>query len=304
MISVFSQYLDSVRNHLRLDRTSESEVINELRSHLEDGYDEMRESGLTEYEAANACIRLLGSAKLVAQQLYEAHSQGSWKHALLSSIPHMLFALLFVLNWWQGVEWIVITLAIIFAITLYGWLHGKPIWLFSWLGYALIPLIITGLLFLYLPKVLSWIAIVVYIPFTLWLFYSITMQTIKRDWLFSILTLLPLPIIIGWQFAVRQEGKFLEISTAYMAQYGHFIGLSFFILAVIAVIFIRVRKRWIIGSLLIASQFSLLIMVTLFTKGKVGISEYSILLLLIICVISILIFINRKFRYGHDIKAL
>ena len=41
MASVISQYLDIVRDNLRLDLVSEKEVIDELQTHLEDEFEEM-----------------------------------------------------------------------------------------------------------------------------------------------------------------------------------------------------------------------------------------------------------------------
>ena len=69
MVTALSEYLDSVRDNLRLDLVSEREVISELQTHIEDKFDEMREAGLSEDEAAKTCVKLLGSAKLVARQI-------------------------------------------------------------------------------------------------------------------------------------------------------------------------------------------------------------------------------------------
>jgi len=60
--TVLSHYLDSVRENLRLDRSSEREVIQELETHIEDELQELKEAGLSEEEAANTCLSLLGSA--------------------------------------------------------------------------------------------------------------------------------------------------------------------------------------------------------------------------------------------------
>ena len=68
------------------------------------------------------------------------------------------------LNWWQGVGWSVITLGVVLAMALYGWLHGKPVWLFPWRGYYFIPVLLAGVLLLYLPAGWSWVAIVIYLP--------------------------------------------------------------------------------------------------------------------------------------------
>jgi len=126
MATALSYYLDSVRANLRLDLSSESEVIDELETHIEDELQELEEAGLSEEEAANTCIKFLGSAKIVARQIYEAHSQGTWRQALLASMPHLLFALLFALNWWQGIGWLLVMLVLISSVAIYGWCHGKP----------------------------------------------------------------------------------------------------------------------------------------------------------------------------------
>ena len=100
MIAALSRYLDSVRDSLRVDLSVEREIMNELESHIEDELQELKEAGLSEEEAANTCVGLLGSAKLVARQIYEAHSQGTWLQAPLASMPKLLFGLMFALNWW------------------------------------------------------------------------------------------------------------------------------------------------------------------------------------------------------------
>jgi len=66
MLTVLSHYLDSVRQNLRLDRSSESEVIRELETHIEDEFQELQEAGLSEEAAADTCLTLLGSARRLA----------------------------------------------------------------------------------------------------------------------------------------------------------------------------------------------------------------------------------------------
>ncbi len=280
MISALSQYLDSVRENLKLDIVSEDEVIDELQTHIEDEYREMREAGLSEEEAANTCIRLLGSAKLVARQLYEARSQGTWKQAILASVPHMLFAVVFALNWWQGIGWMSITLGIVFGIALYGWLHGKPFWLFTWLGYSVLPVLIAGLLLLYLPEGWSWLAIMIYVPLALFLVVFVTMKTIKRDWLYCPLMMLPVPIIIGWFLASGKEGQFFEFSFDYIGYFAPAIGLTFLVLAITVATFIRLRQRWLKLVLLPISGILTLAMVAFYSEGRLSLASFVVLILI------------------------
>jgi len=296
MIAVLSQYLDSIRDNLRLELTDESEVIDELQTHIEDEFLEMREAGLSEEEAADACINLFGSAKIVARQIYEAHSQGTWKQALLASMPHLLFASLFVLNWWQGIGWLTATLAAILGMAFYGWLHGRPVWLFPWLGYYLLPVLVAGLLLLYLPQAWSWAAILLYLPLMLWLVYFITVKTIKRDWLYSSLMLLPVPIIVGWFLTVGKEDKFLEFSLDHIQQFAPSIGLTFLALAITMAAFIRLRQRWIRVALLLLSGFLTLIMVAFYTEGRLGLPAFIVLILLMVGLLLSPAVVERRLR--------
>ncbi len=262
--------------------TSESEVINELQTHIDDKFNEMKEAGLSEEDAAKTCVKLLGSAKMVAHRIYEAHSQGTWRQALLASMPHLVFALLFALNWWQGIGWLVIILGLILITAIYGWYHGKPLWLFPWLGYSLAPVAVAGLFLLYLPRNWSWLAILVYVPLALWLVYSITIQTIKRDWLFSALMLLPVPVVIGWFIAAGNESAFPELNLEHIHHFAPWIGLSFTVLALTALAFVRLRQRWIKVALLFISGLLTLAMLTSRAEGRLTLPALLILILVTI----------------------
>jgi len=294
--TILSHYLNDVRDNLRLDLSVEREIINELETHIEDRLQEMRQAGLSEEEAANTCVKLLGSAKLVARQIYEAHGQGSWRQALLASMPHLLFALMFALNWWQGIGWLSIMLVLVLGMAIYGWWHGKPTWLFPWLGYSLLPVAVAGLLLLYLPKGWAWLAIVLYIPLALWLIYSIIVQTIKRDWLYSSLMLFPIPIIIGWFLAVESEGRFPEFSVQRLHDFAPWIGLSFLALAAAVATFVRLRQRWLKIAILVISGLLTLAMVAYYTDGRLSLTAFSVLILAMLGLFLSPALIERKIR--------
>ena len=298
MMGVLSHYLDSVRDNLRLDSPVEREVINELETHIEDELQDLKEAGLSEEEAANTCVRLLGSAKLVARRIYEVHSQGTWKQALLASMPHLLFGLVFALNWWRGVSWLLVTLVLVLATAVYGWWRGKPSWLFSWLGYSLLPVVTAGLLLLYLPKGWSWLAVILYVPLAAWLVYAITVQTIKRDWLYSSLMLLPVPIIIGWFLAVQLKGRFPEFSMPHLNDLAPWIGLSFLVLAVSVAMFVRLRQRWLKVTVLIAAGILTLLMVAYYADGRLGLPTLLVLILLMLSIFLVPALVERKVRYS------
>ena len=297
MVTVLSHYLDSIRDNLRLDFSTEREVISELETHIEDRLEELKDNGLSEEEAADTCVGLLGSAKLVARQIYEAHSQGSWRQALLASAPHLLFGLLFALNWWQGFSWLLIMLALVLAAAIYGWWHGKPTWLFPWLGYSLLPVVGAGLLLLYLPKGWSWLAILIYIPLALWFIFSVIVQTIKRDWLQSSLMLFPVPIIIGWFLAAALEGKFPEFSAQRLQDLAPWIGLSFLALAASVVVFIRLRQRWLKVAILVVTGLLTLAMVAYYAEGSLIWPAFLVLILVMFGLFLSPALVERKVRH-------
>ncbi len=296
MASAVSQYLDSVRNSLQLDPLAEGEIIKELETHIEDRLDELKGSGLSEDEAADTCVRLLGSAKQLARQIYEAHSQGTWQQTLLASMPHFLFALMFALNWWQGIGWLLVVLPLIVGVAIYGWFHGKPAWLFPWIGYSVVPVIASGLLLLWIPKAWSWLAIFFYIPLALWLLCSIAVQTIKKDWLYSSLMLLPVPTIAAWILVVEPEGRFPGYSVQHIYELAPWIGLSFLALAVSVGIFIRLRQRWLKQAVLFLSGVLTLVIVVYYTDGRLSLTAFSFLVLIMLGLFLVPALLRRKIK--------
>jgi hypothetical protein len=298
MLTVLSNYLESIRDSLRLDQSSEKEVIQELETHIEDEVEEMREAGLSEEEAADTCLTLLGSARMVARQIYEAHSQGSWTQALLAATPHILFGLLFALNWWRGVGWLLGMLVLVLVMAVYGWWRGKPAWLFPWLGYSLLPVVAAALLLLYLPKSWSWVAIIFYLPLAFWLLYAITVQTIKRDWLYTSLMLLPLPTTFGWFVAIEPVNQLPEDWLQRMQDFAPWIGLTFLALGVTVATFIRLRKRWLRVSVLVVSGLITLTMVAYYAEGKLSIAAFLILMVVMLLVLLSPALVERTLKHS------
>lgn len=296
MVTALSSYLDSVKANLRLELSDEREVISELETHIEDRLQELKDSGLSEEEAANTCMGLLGSAKVVARQIYEAHSQGSWRQALIASTPHLLFGELFALNWWQGIGWVLVALGSVLVIALYGWWHGRPNWLFPWLGYSLLPVVGAGLLLLYLPKGWSWVAVTVYIPLALWFLYGVIVQTIRRDWLYGSLMLFPVPVIMGWFLAVSLEGKFPEFSTTHLYEFAPAIGFTFLTLALAVAAFVRLRQRWAKVTVLFISGLLTLTIVLCYADGRLSWPVFLVLTLLMLGLFLTPALVERRVR--------
>jgi hypothetical protein len=263
-----TQYLESIRTNARLDRNDEPCIMSELKAHIEDKLHELTESGLSEEEAAKTCIGQMGSIKEIAREIYEAYSQGSWKQVWMAAMPHFTFGALFMLNWWHYPQWLAAVLLLTIGMALYGWGHGKPAWVFPWLGYSLLPVIAAGLLLLYLPSRWSFLGLIIYFPLAGWWFLRIVIQTTRKDWLLSTMMLLPLPVIVGWFMAITPTGKMDEESLEIVNGYAPWIGLSFMMLAFSIGTFIRLRQRRLRVSLLAISGLLALTIAVYLATGR------------------------------------
>jgi hypothetical protein len=282
--TAIKNYLDDIKSNLRLDNCQKNEIIGELHAHIEDEVTEFKQEGFHDEEAISKSLDLLGSAKYLARQIYEAHSQGTWKQALIASLPHILFGLVFILNIWQGTQAALILLVIVSSTAVYGWWKSHSDYLFSWLGYSFLPVIAAGLSLLYLPTEFGWVAILLYLPLSFWLFIRLMTQTIKKDWIFMSLMLLPLPLISAWFILSGFTGNPADINYDRLIDYSKIIGPGFLILAVGVISFVRIRCRILkIGVLFVTGIIS----VTLFLIYARGHIEFITLLLLIIFLLCI-----------------
>ena len=295
----FIQYLEDIRCDSRLEDAEKTQIISELENHIEDKLQELVESGLTEAEAVRTCLGQMGNKEQISRQIYEAYSQGSWKHVLLASMPHMIFGGIFALNWWQYIGWLSLILVLVIATTVYGWWHGKPTWVFSWLGYSLLPVIAVGLLLVYLPKGWSLLAIPIYIPMALWWLFHIIIQTSKRDWIFGSLMLLPIPVIVGWFLAISPEGKLMEINLQRLYDFTPWIGLSFLALALTIAVFIRLRRRWIRIGLLASSGMMTITLIVHYTTGKLNMLTFLGLIMVMWGVLLLPPLLEHRIRTGN-----
>ena len=271
-------------------------MLRELSTHLEEKAEELRQAGLSEEEASQRAAEFFGSPRAIARQMYQVYSQGSWGQALLAALPHLIFAGMFALQIWQSPVWLLPIIVAALGLAIYGWGHGKPTWLFPWLGYLLLPVVVVGLLLLALPPNWNYLALLAYIPITVLILFPIAIQTVKRDWLFGSLLLLPLPVFIGW-FLTLQQGKFLDFQLPYLYELAPWIALSFVFLGLSAATFIRFRQRWLKTGALFTPELVILILIVSSLKHSLGFA--GLLALIVFSLVLLLSPALLQRRLGH-----
>jgi len=291
-------YLESIRSHLHLDPATERQVLGELYTYFQEKIADLRDDGLSEKEATREAITTCGRSRVVARLMYEAYSKGSWTEALLSALPHLMVAWLFAAHLWYHPILAPAIFIVLVAVTLFGWWHGKPNWLYSWVGYALVPIIIAGYAvlptleqvasFLFrsqgsLPSLLILLLICALFLLSLWVIISTTIRVIKRDWILASLMLAPLPILTSWLFNIEKMGGLFQTSSAAFSQWDTSMSLVLSVLAVASATFVRLRKRILKGIALVTLVF---ISMTIFghtlweDRGFAGFLAASVLSLL------------------------
>jgi hypothetical protein len=290
-----NRYLQNIRENLRLDPASEKEIIREIEAHVEDSCLEMQQSGMSEAAAVERSLRMLGPARTVARQIYETHCRGTWRQALLSAMPHLFFAALFTLNWFTGVVWITVMVIAVSAIVVIALSHGKPGWLFPWLGYSLLPVVMAGLAMLYLPRGWAWVALLLYIPLVIWLVCLITIKFIRRDWIYSSLMLLPVPTIVGWFVASNRETLLTSSVNNFLPDFTPWTAVTFLLLAFAVTVFVRSKSRRLRVIALCIAGFGTTAIITL-VSNRLGFPAFIGLAILTASFILIPAYIELRLR--------
>jgi hypothetical protein len=255
-------YLDEVRTHLHLDPETESRIISELRSHLQEKVAELQERGASELEATREALASFGGARVIARLTYEAYSKGSWVEALISCQPHMIVAALFATHVWRQPVMLAVAFAAIVLIAVLGSRRGAPTWSYPWIGYAVFPfLILTGMSWDPVVRTVTYVARGTGEPaplweltllgalcvFSIWLVASTTVRTARRDWILASLMLLPLPVLAIWLITVsHSDGFVLNLLRSVEVRFSRWdAAMAYFCttLGVASVLFIRVRQR-------------------------------------------------------------
>ena len=275
MVPELVKYFEDLSVHLRLSPVKERELIREMHTHLEDRIQDLQEQGRSRAEAVEEATRGFGRPETVAKEVYEVHAVGTWGAALLAATPYAAVFLLFSAQLWQSLIWLSVFMTVSVVVTLVGWWHGKPQWMYPWAGYALLLPLVSGITAftsvgregvallagegLTLP-IWALLGLLVYVPLAAWMLLSVMVKVIRYDWIFASLMLLPFPILARWMLSLQLEGNALAYKRAsFEAGTDVAVAFVFLSLALLPIIFVRVRQRRIkIAGLVVAAPLSFL----------------------------------------------
>ena len=260
-------YLSNLANRLRLAPGPKDDILREMESHLEERAAEMENEGLTPQEARRNAAVHMGRPDAVANDLYAIHSRGSWRDILLATLPHLLLAALFALHLWTEILVLMVGMALFTFIAYRGWKNSGAKWTYSWLGYCLAAPTISWIMAFMALGYAGWtlltkgslpfgipllLALIIYVPISLWILAGVIMRLVKRDWLLASFTALPFPFLTSWILFLNWRG-FLWSGSSRIQETDVDRVVVFLALAVTTAIFFKVGRRLVQIALLTLS---------------------------------------------------
>ena len=252
-------YLRTLTRQLHLEPNQEREIILELEGHLEDKIAELEAQGLDRETAVNLAIQEMGATQPVASGMYRVHSTGVWRDVLLATVPHFLLASLFALHLWSYYSLVTLLLIGISLVTWRNWRAGTPSkWSYSWMGYTLAAPILSWLLSLitlgyggwtlvttgHLPfNIGLFLLLLGYVPFSMWIVFSMVRKVVRRDWLLASLTAMPFPFLTAWVLFLNWQGGLWIDHRERMQETDTNRAFIFLALAVTTAVFLKIGPR-------------------------------------------------------------
>lgn len=302
-------YLDEMGKQLHLDPKEEQEILHELEVHIEDRVCELLDQGLSREAALQNALESLGQSEMIAGQLYEVHSRGSWYHTALATLPHLLLSLVFALHLWATPVWVISMLLLALTITVVGWRKGRPRWTYPWLGYCLMgPIVSWGLamsavgygawgvvandaLPLSIP---IYAASFIYIAFSIWIVIRIVRNIAKPDWLMGSLAILPIPFLGFWFFYFYNGGDLLQSDVSVLKEVDTSVAIVFLIIGSATAAFFRITRRVARVALLAITAPSLIVLAWISYQGGAGLTAVFMFAVMSLAVLLIPAFFDLK----------
>jgi len=310
MLPELKRYLATVSRYSKLDSAPDGEVTRELQTHFEDEIEELCDAGYSGTEAVKEATRRFGHPREIGREIYEAYSKGTWSQVLLSVMPHILIALTFALHLWRANVWLLLLSIVVASMTIYAWRRGTPVWIYSWLGYCFIVILAVEFLLIFgLSRVAAlhipvagslWIVIPVFAAVAVLLLGFIMIQVTRRDWLYSSLTLLPLPLILVWLVALGYDVGYAHYARQAFENSDSKVAITFLSLAVITAAFIRLRPRYLKIGVLSLGILLIQALVWRFVEREISPAACLILAIFFMCLLVSPVILHHRVIQGQE----
>ena len=260
-------YLSILARRLRVTPDAKDDILREMEGHIEERTAEMEQAGIGPTEARRRAAAHMGHPDAVAKDLYAVHSRGTWRDILLATLPHLLLAALFALHLWTEILVFIVAMALFTFIAYRGWKNSGAKWTYSWLGYCLAAPTISWIMAFMALGYAGWtlltkgslpfgiplfLALIIYVPISLWILAGVIMRLVKRDWLLASFTALPFPFLTTWILFLNWQG-FLWSGSSKIQETDADRVVVFLALAVTTAIFFKVGRRLVQIALLTLS---------------------------------------------------
>ncbi len=253
-----NSYLGLIEGSLHIDPRTRSQVMSEVRGHVEERSAELRNAGLEPERAERQAIRDFGDPRQLAKDFYRVHSPGSTRDLLVGVMPHVGIATMFRFHLWIELFWVVVAVSLAVVAAAIAWRRGLPKWTAPWLGYALVLPAMTWVIAVAVVGYGVWsvlrgvtpplpfamyLAIGLWIPVSTGIVLAVARKTISYDWLMVSLAALPLPFLSAWLFLIHWNGGVLIPDRVRALETDTATSLVFLGLAAFTALFMKVGQR-------------------------------------------------------------
>jgi hypothetical protein len=261
-------YLAELDDELHLERHERSEIIAEIRTHMEDRTAELENQGVPHQTATERAMQDLGTPHELGKAYYSSHSSGSWRDVILAMLPHMAVASIFALHLWTHLFWMVAALILVSIIAVGAWRMGRPQWAYPWFGYALAAPALSWMLTIAAIGYGVWtfvtggslplapglyLGMALGVPVTLFITIRIARKLVLHDWLVVSLAALPLPLIATWLFLLHWHNGLVDPDQLRAVQVDASTALVFVALGLTTAVYMLLgQRRWRIALTLVA----------------------------------------------------
>ena len=285
MASEIRGYLELVERRLHLEPGKRDEILDELKTHIEDRAEELVQNGRSSEDALRDAVKLLGPSRSLGEGYYAVHSRGPWHHTALAVLPHVLLAVTYAYHLWTNPVWVGAMLVVALATSVVGWRKGRPSWAYPWLGYSLAAPIVswglamsavgygawgvltTGALPLGVP---IYIACFVYIFISLWVVIRFVSKVARPDWVMASLAILPIPFLAYWFFFFYNWGFQDQTNVQQLKEVDSSATVVFLIIAAATAVFYRIGRRLVRVALLLITAPSMIVLAWMSYQGGRG----------------------------------